>query len=415
MKKIFLMFSFCIFMFASDATTTIVNEGLNLPKITIQDASNLNDKNLQSQFFKLILGDLKVGATFDVDDGYYTSSYEGDYSSNLTTNPSLIVRYELNGDVYTELALRVKVIDGKSGKVLYESNFSQKNGAKFPFLAHNAVSEIVKNFGYSDVDWMNKMLIYAVYTSSANSSIFVSDYTLTYQKEVLSGGLNIFPKWGSKDQDEFYYTHYVNDVEPVIYKYNLRNAKKTKILEGSGMLTVSDVSSDGTKLLITDAPSDQPDIFLYDLRSRNKTKITNYPGIDVNGNFVDDDTKVVFVSDRLGYPNVFATDINGDGIEQMVFHGKNNSSISTSGNYVVYSSREENKDFNLYLISTKTDYIRQLTAGGKNLFPRFSHDGGTVVFIKDANYQSAVGIIRINENKSFQFPLKIGKFQSLDW
>ena len=58
MKKIFLMFSFCIFMFASDATTTIVNEGLNLPKITIQDASNLNDKNLQSQFFKLILGDL---------------------------------------------------------------------------------------------------------------------------------------------------------------------------------------------------------------------------------------------------------------------------------------------------------------------------------------------------------------------
>ena len=82
---------------------------------------------------------------------------------------------------------------------------------------------------------------------------------------------------------------------------------------------------------------------------------------------------------------------------------------------MVYSSREENKDFNLYLISTKTDYIRQLTAGGKNLFPRFSHDGGTVVFIKDANYQSAVGIIRINENKSFQFPLKIGKFQSLDW
>ena len=173
MKKIFLMFSFCIFMFASDATTTIVNEGLNLPKIIIQDASNLNDKNLQSQFFKLILGDLKVGATFDVDDGYYTSSYDGGYSSNLTTNPSLIVRYELDGDVYTELVLKIKVIDGKSGKTLYESNFSQKNGAKFPFLAHNAVSEIVKNFGYSDVDWMNKMLIYAVYTSSANSSIFV--------------------------------------------------------------------------------------------------------------------------------------------------------------------------------------------------------------------------------------------------
>lgn len=414
MKKILLMFSFCIFMFANDATTTIVNEGLTLPKVIVQDASNLSDKSLQSQFFKLILGDLKVGATFDIDDEYYTSSYDGDYSSNLTQNASLIVRYELSTDG-SQLNLKTKVLDGKNGTTLHESSFSQKNNAKFPFLAHNAISEIVKNFGYSNVDWMNEMLIYAVYTSSANSSIFISDYTLTYQKEVLSGGLNIFPKWGSKDQDEFYYTHYVNDVEPVIYKYNLRNAKKTKILEGSGMLTVSDVSSDATKLLITDAPNDQPDIFLYDLRSKNKTKITNYPGIDVNGNFVDGDSKVVFVSDRLGYPNIFATDLNGSGIEQMVFHGRNNNSISTSGNYVVYSSREQNRDFNLYLISTNTDYIRQLTGGGKNLFPRFSHDGGTVVFIKDSGYQSAVGLIRINENKSFQFPLRVGKIQSLDW
>lgn len=401
-------------MFANDATTTIVNEGLTLPKVIVQDASNLSDKSLQSQFFKLILGDLKVGATFDIDDEYYTSSYDGDYSSNLTQNASLIVRYELSTDG-SQLNLKTKVLDGKNGTTLHESSFSQKNSAKFPFLAHNAISEIVKNFGYSNVDWMNEMLIYAVYTSSANSSIFISDYTLTYQKEVLSGGLNIFPKWGSKDQDEFYYTHYVNDVEPVIYKYNLRNAKKTKILEGSGMLTVSDVSSDATKLLITDAPNDQPDIFLYDLRSKNKTKITNYPGIDVNGNFVDSDSKVVFVSDRLGYPNIFATDLNGSGIEQMVFHGRNNNSISTSGNYVVYSSREQNRDFNLYLISTNTDYIRQLTGGGKNLFPRFSHDGGTVVFIKDSGYQSAVGLIRINENKSFQFPLRVGKIQSLDW
>lgn len=80
-----------------------------------------------------MLGDLKVGATFDVDDGYYTSSYDGGYSSNLTTNPSLIVRYELDGDVYTELVLKIKVIDGKSGKTLYESNFSQKMVQNFLF------------------------------------------------------------------------------------------------------------------------------------------------------------------------------------------------------------------------------------------------------------------------------------------
>ena len=104
----------------------------------------------------------------------------------------------------------------------------------------------------------------------------------------------------------------------------------------------------------------------------------------------------------------------------MVFHGKNNNSISTFENYVVYSSRESaneyaQKTFNIYLISTKSDYVRQLTADGVNTYPRFSSDGGSIVFIKSIGDSSAVGIIRVNENRSFQFPLRIGKLQSIDW
>ena len=71
-----------------------------------------------------------------------------------------------------------------------------------------------------------------------------------------------------------------------------------------------------------------------------------------------------------------------------------------------------NLGFNLYLISTKTDYVRQLTADGNNQFPRFSSDGGSIMYIKGG---SAVGIIRVNENRSFQFPLRIGRIQSVDW
>ena len=99
----------------------------------------------------------------------------------------------------------------------------------------------------------------------------------------------------------------------------------------------------------------------------------------------------------------------------MVFQGKNNNSISTHGNYIVYSSRDGSGSFNIYLISTGTNLIRQLTADGKNMFPRFSSDGGSVMFIKHSNFGSSIGIIRINENKSFQFPLKIGQIQSVDW
>ena len=195
---------------------------------------------------------------------------------------------------------------------------------------------------------------------------------------------------------------------------------KTKITQSNGMIAASDVSKDGNKILLTMAPNDQSDIYLYDTVNKKFTRVTTFSGIDVNGNFIDNDSRVVFVSDRLGYPNIFATSVDGGAVEQMVFHGKNNNSISTFKNYIVYSSRESvneyaQKTFNLYLISTKSDYIRQLTAGGINTYPRFSSDGGSIIFIKNLDGSSAVGIIRVNENRIFQFPLKIGKLQSIDW
>ncbi|NLY03698.1 MAG: Tol-Pal system protein TolB [Campylobacter sp.] len=407
MKKILFVFTFCVALFANDATTTIVNQGLSLPKIAIEDGSNLEDTNLQSQFFKLMTGDLRVGAIFEVDDTYTQNSYNA-----LPISSGLVVKYSLSGSKSSNLTLVVKVLNGTD--TLYENQFSE-SGDRFAFLAHKAASSIIKDIGYADVDWMNSMIVYSVYTSAADSDIYLGDYTLTYRKRVLSEGLNLFPKWSSPNQSSFFYTYYEDGVNPTIYRYDINSGKKSRIYRGNGMLVVSDISQDGSKLLITDAPEDQADIFIYNLKNGSKQRITNYPGIDVNGNFVDGDSRVVFVSDRLGYPNVFAQDISGGAVEQMVYHGKNNNSISTYGSYIVYASREADRSFNLYLISTQTNYIRQLTADGKNLFPRFSSDGGSILFIKDSGYQSALGIIRINENKSFQFPLEIGRIQSIDW
>ena len=78
-------------------------------------------------------------------------------------------------------------------------------------------------------------------------------------------------------------------------------------------------------------------------------------------------------------------------------------------------SEFEENTFNIYLISTKTDYIRQLTTTGKNLFPRFSPYGDTLLYIKGYRNDSALGIIRLGYNKSFLFPLKTGKLQAIDW
>ncbi|MBE2984405.1 Tol-Pal system protein TolB [Campylobacter sp. RM9344] len=421
MKKIVLFLCCTLWLYAADATMSIINQGIALPKIALQDATTaVSDPSFKEKFFKIMLGDLKVSSDFEVIEEHIASTYEGTAETNTMGGKGveLIFRYALEGSANSPLTLKVKLINAKTASVKYERIYTMPDGAKYPFLAHKSIVELTNELNLPPVGWMEKFIIFSKYTSARQSSIVVADYTLTYQKTIVSGGLNIFPKWGGADQTKFYYTSYVNN-KPTLFRYDLSNGTKSKIIDSNGMLIASDVSKDGNTILLTMAPKDQPDIYTYNIASKKLTQVTNYPGIDVNGNFVDADQRVVFVSDRLGYPNVFAINSNGSGsVEQMVFHGKNNNSVSTFENYIVYSSREDNNDagtFNIYLISTKTDFIRQLTASGKNNYPRFSSDGQSVVFIKQLGSQSSLGVIRLNENRSFQFPLKIGKIQSIDW
>ncbi len=421
-KKIILVFVLTCSLFAFDATVEIVKKIDSLPKIALQDASNVNESiSFRKKFFKILVGDLRVSAHFRPLDEYLQSTYEGGIGDNFLSKKSvdLILRYKI-ATQNNSLIANVKLINASSGEVKSETNYKIQDKKRFPFLAHKIIINTNEIIGAPSIKWMDQFVIFSKLTAPKESEIVVSDYTLSFQKTVVKGGLNIFPKWADSAQDAFYYSSY-NGYRPTLYRVDLMNGERRKIISSNGMLACSDVSKDGKKLLLTMAPNDQTDIYLYDLANKQLTRITHYPGIDVSGNFIDNDKRIVFISDRLGYPNVFAKNLNGDNsVEQMVYHGKNNSSVSAIGNYIVYSSREKgsefgNNVFNLYLISTKTDYIRQLTASGKNLYPRFAQDKDTILFIKEFQNQSSLGIIRLNANKSFLFPLKIGKIQSIDW
>ncbi len=421
-KKLLLLLFVTYSLFAYDATVEIVKKLDTLPKIAVQDASDSSeDIYLRKKFYKLLVGDLRVSAHFRPLDKYMTSSYSGGVGENFLSKESvdLILRFRLV-TVGNSLIANVKLINASSGEVRNETNYKMQQRKRFPFLAHRIIVNTNDLIGAPSIKWMEQFVLFAKYTGKRESEIVVSDYTLSFQKTIVKGGLNIFPKWANKLQDAFYYTSYSGYL-PTLYRVDLNSGERRKIITGKGMLVCSDVSNDGEKLLLTMAPQDQADIFLYDLRFKQLERITKYSGIDVNGNFIDNDKKIIFVPDRLGYPNIFSKKIGGHGgVEQMVYHGKNNNSVSAIDNYIVYSSREGesefgNNVFNLYLISTKTDYIRQLTASGKNLYPRFAKDKDTILFIKHFKNQSSLGVIRLNSNKSFLFPLKVGKIQSIDW
>lgn len=412
---------FALFSYAADATVEIVKKIDVLPKIAVQDASAKNvDMALRQKFFKLLVGDLRVSSHFQVVDEYLQSSYEGGPFENFLSEKKVdsILRFSINSNINT-MSANVKFINAKTGATTFEKAYSLNDVKRHPFLAHKIIIDVNDQIGAPSIKWMEQSVIFAKYTGTKKSEIVVSDYTLSYQKVMVAGGLNIFPKWANDQQNAFYYTSY-NGAEPTIYHYDLRTGARKSIISSNGMIVCSDVSKDGSKLLLTMAPKDQPDIYLYDIKSRKITKITEYAGIDVNGNFIDNDRRIAFVSDRLGNPDIFAQGIYDKSFEKLVYHGKNKNSISTYDNYIVYSSREADNafgrnTFNLYLISTNTDYLRQLTAAGENLYPRFANDPDTIMYIKQFGNQSALGIIRLNANKTYHFELKTGKLQSIDW
>ncbi|MRI58556.1 MAG: Tol-Pal system protein TolB [Epsilonproteobacteria bacterium] len=418
MRKLLLSLFLFFPLFASDLTLEIVKDVGNRPKIAIEDGSSGIDPKLSAKFFKLLVGDLEVTAHFDVNDTRNMAQFEEPLSITRYRLADYLLRYQLFYDDFGKLNVRARCFDLRSQEPILDKIYRISQKERYPFLAHKIIYDLNKALRFEDVSFLKSFVIFSKYTKPKHADIYISDYTLTYQKRVVSGGLNLFPKWANEEQTAFYYT--AMEDRPTLYRVDIYKGTRSKITSSEGMLVCSDVSQDGSKLLLTMAPDAQPDIYIYDLLTKKARRVTRYGGIDVNGNFVENESKVVFVSDRLGYPTIFAKRIGSRAVERVVYHGRNNNSCSAHGDYVVYSSRETDNAFgknvfNLYLTSTTSDYIRRLTANGVNIFPRFSKDGETILFIKEIGRQTGLGVIRLKYNKTYIYPLYTGKIQSIDW
>jgi TolB protein len=382
MKKI-LFLILAVFLFAKEYVITKYLE--NKPVISVEFNGPKDVK-------KILDMDFKVLDHFDIENN---ASMKFKFSYNKTTK-TLQVEYLKNNE-----------------PVLIKKYLSNSY-AYFPFLVHRAVYDINEYFHLPSAKFLIRKVIYSLLVAPKQANIYLSDYTLSYKKKIISGGLNIFPKWIDQNQTTIFFTKY--ERLPVLYKYNLYTGKLTKIMTSQGMLIVSDVK--GNKILLTLAPNGQPDVYMMDLKTKKLTRITTYPGIDVNGKFWVDG-KIVFVSDRYGIPYVFSKDLKTGEIKRVLYHGKNQVGVDAYKNYLVISSREtanafKPNTFNLFLVNAEDDSLKRLTMKGQNMFPNFSVDGSSIMFIKRENFYSKIGIIRLNENKVFYYPLtKI--LQSFDW
>jgi len=401
--------------FATDATIEVIKKVESLPSLAVEDSSISYGDAFKLQFFKSLVADLNVISIFNVDRHHRTSDY--DDSDVLVENKDMnyVLKYQMSQE---DNALNISIKLIKENDIVLSKNYKISKKSIYMFVTHTIAYDVNEYMGEPSVAWMKRKVIFSRIVSPKKSEIVISDYTLTYQHTIIKGGFNIFPKWATKSQNSFYYTS-LDGKKPTLKFVDIKTSKIKNIISSDGMMICSDVSNDGQRLLLTMARDGQPDIYIYNVRTKKYAKETSYKGIDVGAHFKGKD-RIVFISNRLGYPNVFSKRIGTKEIEQMVYYGKSNSACSAHGQYIVYKARESSNmfsqnSFNLHLISTQTDFIRRLTATGVNEFPEFSKDGDAILFIKNYKSQSSIGIIRLNHNKSYLFPLKYGKLQSMDW
>lgn len=415
MKIIFFWLSLIQLLWGADATIEVVKGVTGLSPLAIEDSSSQSTE-MSQKFSQMLAADMNVISMFSVDESYALAGFDASSPAAIHKEAQYLLRYRLVNDGMGGVKADVKLL--QDGNTLFLKSYILKQSEMLVFLSHSVAYDINAKLGGSPIDWIKRKVLFVRLTSPRHSEIVASDYTLSYQKVILKGGMYGFAKWANREQTDLYYTS-LSDFKPTIYKMSLLSGKKEKVVSSDGMAVCSDISEDGQRLLLTLAPTGQPDIYQYDLSTNTKTRITDYSGIDVNGQFMGDGS-IAFVSNRFGYPNVFSTRINSNAVSQLVYQGKNNSSLSSYKNFLVYKARESTSGyggnaFNLHLLSLNSGSVKRLTASGENDYPRFSPDGEAILYIKQEGSRSSIGVIRFGINKSFTFPLKIGRIQSIDW
>ncbi len=406
-----LFFLLTLNLFSFDAVLDIEKDVDSKATLSlVEDTATAGSTVNHSKMFQILVNDLQMSGHFIVD----KQLRRGDFNDPMVPvelhDRQYILRYRYGT---TGTTLNLKLIRVADGAMVYQNNYSVNAMARYPFLSHNAIVEINKVLGYEDISWMKRNILFSKYVGSSKSEIWIADYTLNFATVIVRGGLNLFPKWANVNQSAFYYTSY-NNLLPTLYRVDMNTGARKKVISSQGMLVASDVSADGSRVLLTMAPNGQPDIYELNVFNGSKQRLTTFSGIDVNGKYIGDESQIVFVSNRIGRANIYLKSIGSRSVSLVAHYGNDNSSCDAFGQNILYSVKEGGST-NIYLGTINSSYVRPLTSNGRNVLPRFSANGKVILYIKQNGGRNSIGYMNLATKQSALFSMLSGKIQSIDW
>jgi TolB protein len=378
-------------LFSADAYFDINKTSISYDTLIEYSFDGLNDIE-RSKYKNIIENDLKITAIFgDIHNNQIETNRAFDKQNYQTFGSVVKYSVKKSGNEISFDLIAIK--DSKN----FSKSYKITNSDKYPFLFHNAISEMSRFFGVN-VDWMNRFLLMSKFVSAKNTEILISDYTLNYKKVIIKNGYNIFPKWGDSGQNSIYFSSY-NGMKYILKKFDIYANRVKDIVSSDGMLSCSDVYND--KLLITMAPNGQPDIYVYDTKKESLNRLTTNIGIDISGSFLDEN-RFVFVSDRLGNPNIFISNISGGLATPITFRGKSTYCSAINNNSIMYVN-----DGIIKVMNRDGKLIRNSNVSG--VFPQLKDN--VLVFIKG----NRIFFRNLSNNIELNFMLNSGKITSVDW
>ncbi len=406
-----LFFLLTLNLFSFDAVLDIEKDVASKATLSlIEDTATAGSTVNHSKMFQILVNDLQMSGHFIVDKQLRRGDFDDPMVPVELHDRQYILRYRYGT---TGTTLNLKLIRVADGAMVYQNNYSVNAMARYPFLSHNGIVEINKVLGYEDISWMKRNILFSKYIGSSKSEIWIADYTLNFASVIVRGGLNLFPKWANANQSAFYYTSY-NNLLPTLYRVEMSTGARKKVISSQGMLVASDVSADGSRVLLTMAPTGQPDIYELNVLNGSKQRLTTFLGIDVNGKYIGDESQIVFVSNRIGRANIYMKSIGSRSVSRVAHYGNDNSSCDAFGQNLLYSVKEGGST-NIYLGTINSSYVRPLTSNGRNILPRFSTDGKVILYIKQNGRRNSIGYMNLATKQSALFSMQSGKIQSIDW
>jgi TolB protein len=203
LKIVFLFLTLIQLLWGADATIEVVKGVEGLAPLAIEDSS-LQSSEMSQKFAKMLAADMNVVSLFSVDESYAMAPFDSPISAAIHKDAQYLLRYRLSNDASGGVKADIKLL--QNGRELFLKSYVLKQSEMLVFLSHSIAYDINAKLGGAPMDWIKRKVLFVRLTSPRHSEIVISDYTLSYQKVILRGGMYGFAKWANREQTDLYYT-----------------------------------------------------------------------------------------------------------------------------------------------------------------------------------------------------------------